>query len=565
MNNKQNLKIQPSIISLEELADSSPGLRLETNEPTSTKNLFNQEREEPMEFLSQRCDGNNQLLSNSPSNLEAPSEVVSQDVSLSISNAPTTARENPTGPPIEVRLYIIRCFGLFLANIMLSSSLLVIVNFKMSMYRLLNAFQCFLLYFLVENIIRIRMKNRETSRIREDIFIAIDCICGFCVTLSIQFEIKSMNLILVLCGAPFFLNGLIYAFMSQRTTGTKIINIMTRCFYGIQSVLMIAQVGGILDWDWYFAFGLTFVYLTYYIPFFIAFGVIFALFAVLFCFKKFVPSRINIKKQIFGLFWHMLFSSLSFSVFLMLSQALDACSEGKDMRILNKSCFIFLLTNIILSVITFPNFQSLSIFIHSVWNANLSDEEANNTNTSKFKITLSVDKTKSLFMMLSQTYFVPLQKGLLNNTNRIQNQQDVKTRRTPRPKRLTLDAKKISENLVEYKSIDLSPKLCVTVGNIDCAGSFSTENNTKQDEETCYLCYDRKPDAILMTCGHGGICYECATTLVQKKNECMECRNEVKYIVKVNPKLKNLNIIEGVEVTTVNKIISPNYNEKFEL
>lgn len=30
------------------------------------------------------------------------------------------------------------------------------------------------------------------------------------------------------------------------------------------------------------------------------------------------------------------------------------------------------------------------------------------------------------------------------------------------------------------------------------------------NQRDCCICFDNRPDAVIMECGHGGICYECA-------------------------------------------------------
>jgi len=81
----------------------------------------------------------------------------------------------------------------------------------------------------------------------------------------------------------------------------------------------------------------------------------------------------------------------------------------------------------------------------------------------------------------------------------------------------------------------------------------ASPKGTQQDENLCYLCWANEPNALLMTCGHGGICYECAIALVNKKNECMQCREIVTEIHKIDQNLKLPGVIKAVEVCKVTK------------
>ena len=56
------------------------------------------------------------------------------------------------------------------------------------------------------------------------------------------------------------------------------------------------------------------------------------------------------------------------------------------------------------------------------------------------------------------------------------------------------------------------------------------------EDETCIICYSNRGDICLMNCGHGGICFECASTLATKRGRlCPVCRGEIKKVLRVNP------------------------------
>ncbi len=35
----------------------------------------------------------------------------------------------------------------------------------------------------------------------------------------------------------------------------------------------------------------------------------------------------------------------------------------------------------------------------------------------------------------------------------------------------------------------------------------------QEEDEECVICYNNPPDAVVMPCGHGGICYECSLNI----------------------------------------------------
>ena len=61
-----------------------------------------------------------------------------------------------------------------------------------------------------------------------------------------------------------------------------------------------------------------------------------------------------------------------------------------------------------------------------------------------------------------------------------------------------------------------------------------TKKNINQD--TCNVCYDKQANAVLMECGHGGICYQCANKLLIKTNKCPLCRLGATLILEVDIK-----------------------------
>jgi len=69
------------------------------------------------------------------------------------------------------------------------------------------------------------------------------------------------------------------------------------------------------------------------------------------------------------------------------------------------------------------------------------------------------------------------------------------------------------------------------------------QNPIKKKKEiqanTCQICFDNPPNVVIMDCGHGGLCYDCAIGAWRNSNECFLCRE-----VNSSPNLKaNANAI----------------------
>jgi Zinc finger, C3HC4 type (RING finger) len=60
----------------------------------------------------------------------------------------------------------------------------------------------------------------------------------------------------------------------------------------------------------------------------------------------------------------------------------------------------------------------------------------------------------------------------------------------------------------------------------DSSSSSSNKRPRAGAEKLCYVCEARDANAVLLECGHGGVCYECALGLVRQRRErsCPICR-----------------------------------------
>jgi hypothetical protein len=88
-------------------------------------------------------------------------------------------------------------------------------------------------------------------------------------------------------------------------------------------------------------------------------------------------------------------------------------------------------------------------------------------------------------------------------------------------------------------SLILAAGLCCLT--IICAERV-TSGTAAQETETprsapqppsCYVCYDTDADTVLLSCGHGGLCVECAARLWRSDRRCPLCRRGVHQYVKM--------------------------------
>ena len=52
-----------------------------------------------------------------------------------------------------------------------------------------------------------------------------------------------------------------------------------------------------------------------------------------------------------------------------------------------------------------------------------------------------------------------------------------------------------------------------------------------EEEEICLICFENKPNAVLMPCGHGGGCLECAQDILKKSRVCFLCKSVIFLLI----------------------------------
>ncbi|CAN0583175.1 unnamed protein product, partial [Ectocarpus sp. 12 AP-2014] len=59
--------------------------------------------------------------------------------------------------------------------------------------------------------------------------------------------------------------------------------------------------------------------------------------------------------------------------------------------------------------------------------------------------------------------------------------------------------------------------------------------SSRREHSTCYICCERRADAVVMECGHGGVCFTCATTLADSPPHlCPVCRKVIQEVFKLH-------------------------------
>ena len=58
----------------------------------------------------------------------------------------------------------------------------------------------------------------------------------------------------------------------------------------------------------------------------------------------------------------------------------------------------------------------------------------------------------------------------------------------------------------------------------------------EEEEPLCFICFANVANVVLLDCGHGGICLECAMDTIKRNNICTLCRSPVSQIIEIESK-----------------------------
>lgn len=58
-------------------------------------------------------------------------------------------------------------------------------------------------------------------------------------------------------------------------------------------------------------------------------------------------------------------------------------------------------------------------------------------------------------------------------------------------------------------------------------------NDNSMTKGKCLICFNNDANAVIMECGHGGICCECVKDICYKTQQCYLCRKPINSFFKL--------------------------------
>eukprot|EP01017_Pseudomicrothorax_dubius_P023116 TRINITY_DN2480_c0_g2_i1.p1 TRINITY_DN2480_c0_g2~~TRINITY_DN2480_c0_g2_i1.p1 ORF type:complete len:544 (+),score=21.33 TRINITY_DN2480_c0_g2_i1:66-1697(+) len=83
----------------------------------------------------------------------------------------------------------------------------------------------------------------------------------------------------------------------------------------------------------------------------------------------------------------------------------------------------------------------------------------------------------------------------------------------------------------------------------------------EQSNTACVICFEKFPDAVLLDCGHGGICYDCAIDIWQRNEECYLCRKPVVQILQMEIATRHQEVIKIISYTDKIEVEENSFNK----
>ena len=128
---------------------------------------------------------------------------------------------------------------------------------------------------------------------------------------------------------------------------------------------------------------------------------------------------------------------------------------------------------------------------------------------------------------MSSTYFMPASPSRVITKN---------------ARTMSYDIKEKSRENVHFRSLSSVPRESPMI-------TQKSSSDFSFVEKKCSICCEKECNSVLMDCGHGGICLECANFLMKNKGQCHMCRGIITQVHKIH-----------VEPNKILKVIGTNSN-----
>ena len=410
----------------------------------------------------------------------------------------------------EPKLSIIRAISIF---ILISLSSLAILlksaNQEVPIDQLAIITYFYLAVRLLIDIVGIKYLQRTPLKKSDDIFDIVETVCYIILITSIK---HPDTLSIVLMSLLYIMATVTHCFFGKISKNGKIYRNSTRALYIIQGGMILLKVTRILEDRWQIAFLPFWMYSLTEVMKITSRSIL----LVMKIYDSIVTWRVHryvdreCSRGIAAKVWYLAYESLWSVIFIFLLGLYKQLNNDGYSDLIRTSAIIGLSGSFFMLIYTFLISEIMIDYIELYDLLNFTDDDSNNEEEVGLEqsnqkqgtlFTLQSIKSTRFFVRCSSTYYTPIKLDLSPKNLQTLKEEELRAYLTKLTKDSREDAKGISFD----------------------------------GERLCYICYSRPSDAILVSCGHGGVCYDCMSMHVKKEGNCMECRAKVEGIAQIDP------------------------------
>ena len=511
----------------------------------------------------------------------------------------------------KIRRAVVLCFSIFIGSILAFP----LIDGGSSWIRgIFVVCEIFLGYYLIENIVKYFRKDILPWKKLENFFDILDVANLIIFIVAIDLKLSGAPLITKYTSIPPLLSVIAYFWKSKAPKALKEAHTTLRVLLALQILLLTGRADGNLMWAWKALMSFLWLYGGLLSIYSLLVGITLISVIALACLRMRLYDNLSLSAQIVGFLWSTLYSGLgAVALVCLVGITLVFDSEREDKRsLLTSAMLLGQYLSLAIGIFSISAYHWIYEFLmkfnmdESDYRTQLGLEETNGPQ-------VVTEKKDVYLVMLSSTYFLSLKNSFFLTNKKKINRLKRAIRESKKSKHLKFNdvASKISKRpitvqeliqekagldelvakgaLHEAKNLDATDlkrprglsmgfvsigsqgtkrerkestvsngqlgdvKVCLSEGDrtIVFDSPEHTYKKKGESEDLCYICYTNPPNAVIQECGHGGICADCAIQTIKTKGQCMECRAEVKHVIKieVDPKMKN--IIKGYETLTI--------------
>lgn len=370
-------------------------------------------------------------------------------------------------------------------------------------------------YSKKEDTVLLRMQHREL----------VCVIANFIFKSLLVFHLQYSVINIAIVGAPLYLSNVVCIFVRNKSkiecqNTAYSLKFCSRWVLSLSFLLGSLRINQVVSWNWHFVFWPT--YGVVLILLIVSIGEIFLITSLI---VKCATGKANCLDLICP-FW-LLYTTLGSAMSLCFTfYTLGNVFEENDIEILSPALGLTILFLIGFAIYTFIFFDHIVRWFDIFFNSRYFDVPLSSPNLNNLqrqvgfasRIAVLFKDPPKFLKRISSTFYRPT------------TEEEVKT------------IKRVSSHPISFENNE-------EMDDIKFNSSMIQENSdidSTTSEKLCIICCVERQNAVIMECGHAGICFKCGEELVQKGNTCIICRDPIGRVLEIKEQSNNVVSVIGV-------------------